>query len=201
MVTGSVSATQELAGFQLQVGSEEAGDDCMAKIKTEDANKTLLLCKSSAHEVILGVTGSNKVVVGGAHFDGVFNVSGSNNVHLISLKSDSENPAFYVSGSGDAALSGRLAFNCAGTSDPSTLLNHAHIYSKLDGGTAEMYVRDSDGNVTKISPHTSEGEWEYFSRNTRTGKVVRVNMERMIRKLEQITGESFMEEWYEDPTD
>jgi hypothetical protein len=24
-------------------------------------------------------------------------------------------------------------------------------------------------------------------------------MEKMIRKLEQITGESFMEEWFEDP--
>jgi len=24
-------------------------------------------------------------------------------------------------------------------------------------------------------------------------------MEKMIRKLEEITGESFMEEWYEDP--
>ena len=96
---------------------------------------------------------------------------------------------------------GRLAFNCQNQTDPSLLLNHAHIYSKLDGGTAEMYVRDSDGNVTKISPHNSKGEWEYFSRNTETGKVVRVNMEKMIRKLEEITGESFMEEWYEDPTE
>ena len=96
---------------------------------------------------------------------------------------------------------GRLAFNCQNQSDPSLLLNHAHIYSKLDSGTAEMYVRDSDGNVTKISPHNTEGEWEYFSRNTRTGKVVKVNMEKMIRKLEEITGESFMEEYYEEPTD
>ena len=95
--------------------------------------------------------------------------------------------------------SGRLAFNCQNQTDPSLLLNHAHIYSKLDSGTAEMFVRDSDGNVTKISPHNSKGEWEYFSRNTETGKVVRVNMEKMIRKLEEITGESFMEEWYEEP--
>ena len=92
---------------------------------------------------------------------------------------------------------GRLAFNCQNQTDPSLLLNHAHIYSKLDGGTAEMYVRDSDGNVTKISPHNSKGEWEYFSRNTETGKVVKINMEKMIRKLEEITGESFMEEWVE----
>ena len=61
-----------------------------------------------------------------------------------------------------------------------------------------MFVRDESGNVTQISPHNPEGEWQYFSRNTKTGKVVRVNMEKMIRKLEEITGESFMEEWYED---
>lgn len=97
--------------------------------------------------------------------------------------------------------SGRLAFNCQNQTDPTgtpPLQNHAHIYSKLDSGTAEMFVQDSDGNVTKISPHNSEGEWEYFSRNTVTGKVVRINMEKMVRKLEEITGESFMEEWYED---
>jgi len=140
-------------------------------------------------------------VDGDAIISGSLSVTGSNLDRLISLKSDSEDPAFFVSGSGDAALSGRLALNCDGTTDPATVLNHAHIYSKLDSGTAEMFVRDSDGNVTKISPHTSEGEWEYYSRNTNTGKVVRVNMERMIRKLEQITGESFMEEWYEDPAD
>ena len=92
---------------------------------------------------------------------------------------------------------GRLAFNCQNQTDPSLLLNHAHIYSKLDSGTAEMFVRDSDGNVTKISPHNSKGEWEYFSRNTETGKVVKINMEKMIRKLEEITGESFIEEWVE----
>ena len=96
---------------------------------------------------------------------------------------------------------GRLGLNCDGTSDPSTVVNHAHIYSKLVSGHAEMFVRDSNGNVTQISPHTPEGEWQYFSRNTRTGKVVKVNMEKMIRRLEEITGESFMEEWYEDPTE
>ena len=100
---------------------------------------------------------------------------------------------------GNARISNHLALNCNGTSDPSLLVNHAHIYSKLVSGHAEMFVRDSNGNVTQISPHTPEGEWQYFSRNTRTGKVVRVNMEKMIRKLEEITGESFMEEWYEDP--
>ena len=105
---------------------------------------------------------------------------------------------------GNVRISNYLRLNCAGTTDPTgtpPLLNHAHIYSKLTGGTAEIFVQDSDGNVTQISPHNPEGEWHYFSRNTRTGKVVRVNMEKMIRRLEEITGESFMEEWYEDPAD
>ena len=112
-----------------------------------------------------------------------------------------------MNGIGDTAIKGTLALNCYqedGTTskvDPNTLVGHAHIYSKLVTGHAEMFVRDSNGNVTQISPHTPEGEWQYFSKNTRTGKVVRVNMEKMIRKLEAFTGESFMEEWYEDPTD
>ena len=78
--------------------------------------------------------------------------------------------------------------------DPSTLDGYAHIYAKNDAGDAELFVRDEAGNVTKISPHNSQGEWEYFSKNTKTGKVFRVNMEKMIRKLEEITGESFIEE-------
>jgi len=58
----------------------------------------------------------------------------------------------------------------------------------------EMYVKDDSGNQTLISPHDEEGEWQYFSRNTKTGKVIRIRMEKMIRKLEEITGESFIEE-------
>ena len=64
-----------------------------------------------------------------------------------------------------------------------------------DGGTVEMYAQDSANNFTKISPHNADGEWEFYSRNTSTGKTVRVNMEKMIRKLEQITGETFFEEF------
>lgn len=120
----------------------------------------------------------------------------------VGIGNTSPNDALDVTG--NVRISNYLRLNCNGTTDPTgtpPLLNHAHIYSKLTGGTAEVFVQDSDGNVTQISPHNPAGEWHYFSRNTRTGKVVRVNMEKMIRKLEEITGESFMEEWYEDLTD
>ncbi len=99
---------------------------------------------------------------------------------------------------GEAVISGSLTVQDAIAlkqgSDPTTLDGHAHIYSKNDAGDAEVFVRDEAGNVTKISPHNNQGEWEYFSKNTKTGKVFRVNMEKMIRKLEEITGESFIED-------
>lgn len=147
---------------------------------------------------------------GTAVFGGDVVMSGSLDVNNVSITTDgnigigntSPNDALDVTG--NVRISNYLRLNCAGTTDPTgrpPLQDHAHIYSKLTGGTAEVFVQDSDGNVTQISPHNPAGEWHYFSRNTRTGKVVRVNMEKMIRKLEEITGESFMEEWYEDPTD
>ena len=77
-------------------------------------------------------------------------------------------------------------------SDPSTVANKAHIYAKDESSSAEVFVRDEAGNVTKISPHNDEGEWEYYSRNTKTGKTVRVNMEEMIRDIEKLTGKSYI---------
>lgn len=77
-------------------------------------------------------------------------------------------------------------------SDPTTVANNAHIYAKDESSSAEVYVRDEAGNVTKISPHNSQGEWEYYSRNTRTGKTVRINMEEMIRDIEKITGKKYI---------
>ena len=78
------------------------------------------------------------------------------------------------------------------SSAPSGVAEAAHIYALDDSASAEVYVKDEAGNATKISPHNEKGEWEYYSKNTVTGKTVRVNMEKMIRKLEEFTGESFI---------
>jgi len=77
-------------------------------------------------------------------------------------------------------------------SDPSGVTNKAHIYAKDESSSAEVFVRDEAGNITKISPHNDEGEWEYYSRNTKTGKTVRVNMEEMIRDIEKLTGKTYI---------
>ena len=77
-------------------------------------------------------------------------------------------------------------------SDPGGSAGYAKIYAKDESASAEMFVQDEAGNVTKISPHNEQGEWEYYSRNVKTGKVVRINMEEMIRDIESLTGKSYI---------
>ena len=84
-----------------------------------------------------------------------------------------------------------IATNGNPGSDPATDSGVGYLYAK--GATAELFVKDGSGNITQISPHSNEGDWVYYSENVKTGKKVKVNMEKMIRRLEEITGESFFE--------
>ena len=95
-------------------------------------------------------------------------------------------------GTGDLRVDSHLGLKVQG-GDAAADGDHAHIYAKDDTGSAEVYVRDEAGNVTKLSPHNEKGNWEYFSRNVITGKVIRIDMEKMVRKLEELTGERFIE--------
>lgn len=104
-----------------------------------------------------------------------------------------------VTVSADQTLSGIKTFSKAipltvVASDPSTVADNAHIYAKDESSSAEIFVRDEAGNVTKISPHNSQGEWEYFSKNVKTGKTVRINMEEMIRDIEKLTGKTYIQD-------
>ena len=93
-----------------------------------------------------------------------------------------------------AHLEGHIKLHKQDTA-PTEESEHALVYATEDDTTfTHVFVKDSAGNETKISPHNANGEWEYFCRNTKTGKCIRINMERMIRKLEELTGESFIEE-------
>ncbi len=75
----------------------------------------------------------------------------------------------------------------------------ASIYSSAEtsGNYAPvgLWVKDSLGNATQISPHDPEtGEWIYYSKNVKTGRVVRVEMEKLVKAVERLTGEKFMVE-------
>jgi hypothetical protein len=115
----------------------------------------------------------------GFYFEGIQNITPTNNY------------AFYDAANALSRFGAVILANQA--SDPSGVADSAHIYAKDVASSSEVFVRDEAGNVTQISPHNEAGEWQYWSENIKTGKKVRVNMERMIRRLEEITGETFIE--------
>ena len=88
----------------------------------------------------------------------------------------------------DSSARGVLAIK-DGTAPAAATSDQVYLYS-ISG---ELKVMDGSGNATTLSPHNEKDEWEYYSVNKNTGKVIRINMERMIRKLEEITGEQFIE--------
>lgn len=72
-------------------------------------------------------------------------------------------------------------------------------YSGILSYNGELYAIDQSANFTKLSPHDAEtGEWIFYSKNLKTGRVVRVDMERLVRKIEELTGEQFMVETWEE---
>jgi len=81
-----------------------------------------------------------------------------------------------------------------GTAPTAQGADQAYLYAKDDASESHIYTMDEGGNETKLGPHNENNEWEFYSRNVKTGKVMRVNMERMIRKLEKFTGDTFIEE-------
>jgi hypothetical protein len=65
------------------------------------------------------------------------------------------------------------------------------IYNK--GG--EMYVQDASGNETLISPHVhGSDKWIFKSSNERTGRRIKVDMEKLVHLVEELSGETVMEE-------
>ena len=73
---------------------------------------------------------------------------------------------------------------------PTATAGTSQLYST--GG--ELYAQDSSGNQTQLSPHNETGEWIFNSKNSKTGKHININMEKLIRFLEEYHGKEFIEE-------
>jgi hypothetical protein len=109
------------------------------------------------------------------------------------IESDTTNADLVFNTQGTGVFDFNAAIKMAEVSKPTAVTDHGFIYTKNDSGTGEVFVLDAADNETKISPHNDNGEWEYFSRNSSTGKTVRINMEAMIRDLESFTGNKYIE--------
>jgi len=165
--------------------SSPANADYLGQIKFQGEN-------DNDQEVLYAKISGKILDVGDGTEDGIlefaFKKNGSNNISG-RFRSDS----LQLLNDTSLRVTGHVELGVL-SGDPSGTTNIAHIYAKDESSSAEVFVRDEAGNVTKISPHNEQGEWEYFSRNTKTGKTVRVNMEEMIRDIEQLTGKTYIQD-------
>lgn len=81
-----------------------------------------------------------------------------------------------------------------GTAPVGTLTNGISLYST----SGELRCMDASGNATLLSPHSKiDNAWIYFSKNTVTGKVLRIDMEKMLKFLNKHFGTDFIQEYTE----
>jgi len=113
-ITGSTGLHITGSSPRLAIGdrSGEGPQDGILHIRPSDtSNRMLIMAQAADHEgnrICFGVSGSGQVAVGGGHLGGVLNVSGSDIEKLISVKSDTKDPVFYLSASGEMYNSGSL---------------------------------------------------------------------------------------------
>ena len=75
------------------------------------------------------------------------------------------------------------------TTVPVATSGRSGIYSN----SGELYAIDQFGNSTQISPHDRETkEWIYNSKNIKTGDTLRINMQAMMIKLDEMLGGGYV---------
>lgn len=82
-----------------------------------------------------------------------------------------------------------------GTAPVGTLTNGISIYSS----SGEAYVMDAAGNATLFSPHDANtNEWIFKSKHTPTGKVLKIDVERLLRFVNDHFGLDAVQEFIEE---
>jgi hypothetical protein len=155
-VVGNVSASMGITGSlllstgstaQIAVGKKSPVNSNMLYVNTQDNdNRVPLLIVDTAERFLFAVSGSGKVVIGGSgapYVDGQVNISGSNNEKLLTIKSDSHNPALYVSGSGNAFVGANMEISSSLTirnSDPPAANGSPGIPGEIRWDANYLYV-------------------------------------------------------------
>jgi hypothetical protein len=82
-----------------------------------------------------------------------------------------------------------------GTAPVGTLANGVSFYSTA----GEARVMDAAGNATLLSPHdTATNEWIFHSKHTPTGKVLKIDVERLLKFVNDHFGLDAVHEFIED---
>lgn len=80
-----------------------------------------------------------------------------------------------------------------GTAPSGTLTNGISLYS----ASGELRVMDAAGNSTLLSPHDKDGNWIHSETNYK-GRVLRVDMERLVKAIDKLLGGGFVQEFLID---
>lgn len=84
-----------------------------------------------------------------------------------------------------------------GTAPVGTLANGCSFYST----SGEMRVMDAAGNATLLSPHDSAGRWIFDSTDTVTGRRLVIDVEKMLRALNEMFGWDFVRDFVTETGD
>jgi len=82
-----------------------------------------------------------------------------------------------------------------GTAPVGTLANGCSIYST----SGELRTMDAAGNATLQTPHDDENYWVFDSKNTVTGKHLKIDVEKLLRALNDKFGFDFVHDLLEEP--
>ena len=86
-----------------------------------------------------------------------------------------------------------------GAAPTASVTDGVRLYSEDVSASAELKVRDEAGNITTLSPHnfsaipqgkSEKMSWAFYSE--RDGKIINVDMLRVVRLLEKLTGEKLV---------
>ena len=145
----------------------------------------------------------NKIGIGDITPDSALEVvSSGDDYFMISSYDDADGNILLVDSAGNMGLNvtaesefgggvGVFSIGNVSTLPTSALTDSALFYSY----TGDMYVYDSAGNATLISPHSDTGEWIYYSKNTGTGRELKVEMEQLVKFLDKTFGTDFVQEF------
>ena len=81
-----------------------------------------------------------------------------------------------------------------GTAPAGELSNGASFFC----ASGQMRVIQANGTATDVSPHNPETDEWWFNSKDVHGRVFRVHMERLMRRLDEMLGGGFIEEYIED---
>jgi len=184
VLTGPITAT----GTQTTTGQLNVDNLRLDGNVLSATSGGITLTPADGQNVTVGGTNTNLTAA-----EANFTLMEATTARADTIESDTSNADLVFNTQGTGVFDFNAAIKMAEVSKPSAVADHGFIYVKNDSGTGEVFVLDAADNETKISPHNDNGEWEYFSRNSRTGKTVRINMEAMIRDLETFTGNKYIE--------